>query len=127
MRETIEFDEGDYALSLRHGRAPSQVIDRETASLLELFRQPRTIVEAVIQNSRDLQKDPERWLDELLPHLGAFLHNHVLVPVGSEEEHEIEQSIENGARVDGWEVLHCVSLIEDSEIYRVRRRSARAR
>ena len=46
----------------------------------------------------------------------------MLVPVGSEEEHEFEQSIENGARVDGWEVLHCVSFIEDSEIYRVRDR-----
>lgn len=120
VRSKFEFDEGDYTLSLRHGRTPSQVIDAETASLLQLFRQPRTIVEAVIENSRDLRKDPDAWLDELLPHIGTFLHNRVLVPVGSENERELEQSVANGARVGEWDVVHCVSFIEDSEVYRVR-------
>ena len=120
MRDKFEFDDGDYTISLRHGRDPSQVIDGETASLLQLFRNPRTIVEAVIENSFALQKDPNVWLDELLPHLGAFLHKRVLVPVGDENEREFEQSIANGAPVGEWSVLHCVSLIEDSEVYRVR-------
>ena len=120
MRAKFEFEDGDYTISLRHGRDPSQVIDGETASLLQLFRQPRTIVEAVIENSRALQKDPQVWLDELLPHLGAFLHKRVLVPVGAENEREFEQTIANGSTFDRWDVLHCVSLIEDSEVYRVR-------
>jgi serine/threonine-protein kinase len=120
LRAKFDFDEGDYTISLRHGRDPSQVIDGETASLLELFRQPRTIVEAVLENSRALRKDPQAWLDELLPHLGTFVHKRVLVPVGAENEREFEQTIANGARVDGWDVLHCISLIEDSEVYRVR-------
>ena len=120
MRDKFDFDDGDYTISLRHGRDPSQVIDGETASLLQLFRKPRTIVEAVIENSRALRKDPQTWLDELLPHLGTFLHKRVLVPVGAENEREFEQTITNGARIGPWEVLHCVSLIEDSEVYRVR-------
>jgi len=120
MRAKFEFEDGDYTISLRHGRDPSQVIDGETAALLQLFRQPRTIVEAVIENSRALQKDPQSWLDELLPHLGAFLHKRVLVPVGAENEREFDQTIANGASLGEWEVLHCVALIEDSEVYRVR-------
>lgn len=120
VRSKFDFDEGDFALSRLHGRATSQVIDGETASLLQLFRTPRTIVEAVLQNSRDLQKNPEAWLDELLPHLGGFLHSRVLVPVGSENEREFDQSIAAGASVGEWEVVHCVALIEDSEVYRVR-------
>ena len=120
LRARFTYDEGDYTLSRRHGRLPSQVIDGETASLLALFRTPRTIAQAVLANSRALRKDPEAWLDELLPHIGTFLKNSVLVPAGSEEEKEIAPSLSPGLSLGGWEVVHCVSLIEDSEIYYVR-------
>ncbi|HEY6136282.1 MAG TPA: lanthionine synthetase LanC family protein [Thermoanaerobaculia bacterium] len=120
VRATFTFDEGDYALTRRHGRLPSQIIDGETAALLSLFRTPRTIVEAVAINSRALKKDPEAWFDELLPHIGVFLNRSILVPAGSEEQNEIAPAFSGGERVGGWEIRHCVSLIEDSEIYRVR-------
>lgn len=120
VRATFTFDEGDYALTRRHGRLPSQIIDAETAALLSLFRTPRTFIEAVAINSRALKKDPEAWLDELLPHIGGFLNRSILVPAGSEEQNEIAPMFAGGERIAGWEVGHCVSLIEDSEIYRVR-------
>ncbi|HWS70958.1 MAG TPA: lanthionine synthetase LanC family protein [Thermoanaerobaculia bacterium] len=120
VRERISFDDGDFTLSRRHGRAPSQVIDGETAGLLSLFRQPRTIVEVVVENSRSLGKDAEALLDELLPHLGVFLQNRVLVPAGAEEEQEIRPRFDSGSRVEGWEIGRCVSLVEDSEVYAVR-------
>ena len=123
VRAKFASDEGDYTVSRRHGRMPSQVIDSETAALLELFREPRTLVDAVIENSRVLSKDPERWLDELLPHIGTFLRNKVLVPAGSAEEKEMRQLVENGASIDDWTVVRCVHLIEDSEIYHVQRRT----
>jgi hypothetical protein len=63
LRERISFDEGDFTLSRRHGRSPSQVIDGETAALLTLFREPRTIVAAVIENSRILGCSAEARLD----------------------------------------------------------------
>lgn len=121
VRAKFDSDEGDYTITRIRGRMSTQVIDSETAALLQLFREPKTIVEAVIENSLALQKDPEAWLDELLPHLGIFLRNKVLVPADEPEENEIRQLVENGAAVDGWEVLRCISLIEDSEIYRIRR------
>ncbi|HEY0157338.1 MAG TPA: lanthionine synthetase LanC family protein [Thermoanaerobaculia bacterium] len=120
-RGRISFDEGDFTLSRRQGRALSQVIDGETAALLALFRKPSTIVDAVIENSRALGKDPQAWLDELLPHLGVFLKNRVLVPAGSEDEREIRPQYESGQSVAGWEVVRCASLVEDSEIYQLRR------
>lgn len=120
MRQRVAFDEGDFTLSRRHGRAMAQVIDGETAALLKLFRQPRTIVDAVLENSRAAGKDPAAWLDELLPHLGKFLQNNVLVPAGSEEEKEIRPRYEAGAKIGRWEVVRCASLIEDSEVYQLR-------
>ena len=118
VREKITYDDGDYTLTSRHGRVASQVIDGETAALLELFRSPRTIAEAVVANSRALKKNPEAWLDELLPHLGAFLHNGILVAAGTESVREIAPSLAAGARVGDWTIAHCVSLMDDSEIYR---------
>lgn len=120
-RRRITFDEGDYTLSHRHGRAFAQVIDGETAALLTLFREPRTIVDAVLENSRSLGKNPESWLDELLPHIGAFVSHRVLVPAGSEEEKEIRPRFESGAAFAEWKIVRCVSLIEDSEVYQLRR------
>jgi len=117
VREKITYDDGDYTLTSRHGRVASQVIDGETAALLELFRSPRTIAEAVVANSRALKKNPEAWLDELLPHLGTFLENRVLVPAGAEEEKEIEPRFAGGTVGAGYRIVRCVSLIEDTEIY----------
>jgi serine/threonine-protein kinase len=123
MRGRIAFDEGDFTLSRRHGRAPAQVIDGETAALLSLFRRPRTIVDAVIENSRSFGKNAKTSLDELLPHLGKFLENRVLVPAGSEDEKEIRPRYDAGTTVGGWQIVRCASLIEDSEIYQLRRGS----
>ena len=120
LRGRISFDDGDFTLSHRHGRSLAQVIDSETAALLTLFREPRTIVDAVIENSRAAGKDPEVWLDELLPHLGAFVQSRVLVPAGSEDDKEIRPQYESGAMIAGWKIVRCARLIEDSEIYQLR-------
>lgn len=123
MRGRIAFDEGDFTLSRRHGRAMAQVIDSETAALLALFREPRTIADAVFENSRSFSKDPHGLLDELLPHLGRFLQNRILVPAGSEDEKEIRPRYDSGVTIGPWEIVRCASLVEDSEIYQLRKGS----
>jgi len=121
LRSRLTFEEGDFTLSHRHGRSLAQVIDRDTASLLELFRKPRTIVEAVVENSRVLGKDPRAWLDELLPFFGEFVYNRVLVPAGSDDEHEIRPQFESGETIGDWTIGRCASLVEDAEVYQVRK------
>lgn len=120
MRARISYEEGDYTLSRRHGRTLAQVVDGETAALLSVFREPHTIADAVIAKSRAFNKDPEVWLDELLPHLGRFLQNRVLVPAGSEEQNEIRPQFDSGARIGRWEIVRCANLVEDSEVYQLR-------
>lgn len=121
VRARLTFDEGDYTLSRRRGRAPAQVIDGETAALLGLFREPRTLVDAVVDSSRTLGKDPRRWLDELLPHFARLVDTRVLVPAGGNEENEIEPRYESGELVAGWEIVRCARFLEDTEIYQVRK------
>ncbi|HUP62598.1 MAG TPA: lanthionine synthetase LanC family protein [Thermoanaerobaculia bacterium] len=126
VRSRISFEEGDYTLSHRRGRTHAQVIDGETAALLQLFREPCTIVGAVIENSRVLGKDPRAWLDELLPHFGSFVHRGVLVPAGSGEEEEIRPRFESGATFGEWTIVRCASLVEDTEVYEIRNGNATA-
>jgi len=120
VRGKLSYDEGDFTLSRRHGRVLAQVIDGETAALLSRFREPCTIADAVLEKSHALRKDPEAWLDELLPHLGRFLHSRVLVPAGSDEEKELRPQFESGAKIGRWEIVRCVNFIEDTEIYQLR-------
>jgi len=124
VRRRIVFAEGDFTVSQRFGRTVSQVVDRDTAALLQLFRQPCTIVDAVIANSRAIGRDPRVRLDELLPHLDTFIEQRVLVPHGSEDEKEIRPRYDGGATIAGWRVVRCASLMEDSEVYQVRRGEA---
>jgi serine/threonine-protein kinase len=120
FRRRISFDDGDFTLSHRHGRAFAQVIDGGTAALLQLFRNPRTIANAVIENSRVLGRDPKARFEELLPHLGTFVQDGVLVPAG-EDTREIRPRYDSGAAIAGWEIVRCVRFMDDSEIYEVRK------
>jgi len=121
VRARISFVDGDVTLSRHHGRSLVQVIDGETAALLERFREPRTILDAILENCRAFGNDPEALFDEILPHLGAFVQNRVLVQAGSSQEQELRPRYESGAAIGGWKIVRCASLIEDSEIYQLRR------
>ena len=120
VRRRIACDEGDYALQHRYGRDYVQVIDGGTAALLQLFRRPRTIADAVLENSRALGKAPHARLDELLPHLDVFLDRGVLVPAGSGRE-TVRPRYDGGTAVAGWTLVRCVHLFDDTEIYEARR------
>jgi serine/threonine-protein kinase len=117
-RSRFAYDEGDVTLSQRHGRGFAQVIDRNTAALLELFRRPRTIVDAVLESSRALGQDAEAWFEALLPHIGNFVDSRVLVPAG--DENEIRPQFDSGTSFAGYEIVRCASLVEDSEVYELR-------
>ena len=68
--------------------------DSETAALLALFREPRTLVDAVIEDSRALGRDPQQRLGELLPYFDALIEDHVLVPY--------ENAVDCAAAAVGW-------------------------
>ena len=126
MRARISFDDGDFTVLHRHGRTRMQVIDGETAALLQLFREPRTIAAAVLEDSRKLGKPPQTHLDELLPYLDVLLERRILIPAGSGEEEEIRPHYDSGTIIEGWTIVRCAYLIDDSEIYQLRKDRAAA-
>jgi eukaryotic-like serine/threonine-protein kinase len=121
LRSKISWDDGDFTLAHRRRRVRSKVIDGGTAALLALFREPRTIVSAVVENSRTMGADPRARLDELLRPLARFVEDRVLVQAGSAEQTALRPRFDGGAFVAGWEIIRCVSFVEDTDIYQVRR------
>src|ERR1051325_7104967 len=95
-------DLGDVSLRPLHGRVNSLVIAGNPAALLGLFREPRTIVDAVLESSRALGKEPRAWLDEQMPILDRFVHSRVLIPAGSDDDGAVRPRYDSGAAVAGW-------------------------
>jgi eukaryotic-like serine/threonine-protein kinase len=120
VRQQTQAEEGDYALTRPRSRTPSRIIDEHAAELLKQFRKPVTIVQAVIRYSREKKTDPERTLEEAFPLLEGLTQAHLLVPADSEEAQQIQPSLEVGARFAGAEVLGCVQVLEDSELYQAK-------
>ncbi len=119
-RRLLTYDEGDYAVTRPRARTPSRIVDAGAADLLRLFREPVTIVEAVIRFSKERKLDPETTLEEAYPLLERLLSSGFLVAEGSGDAEAIRQTHQAGDSIAGFEVVECVQGLEDTELYQVR-------
>jgi eukaryotic-like serine/threonine-protein kinase len=110
----------EFALTRPLAREPSKLIDAAAARLIEQFRQPRTIVQAVISYCRAHDADPERTLEDSLPLLRQLLGSGLLLPEGAAEARRIEATYATGALVGAFRILRCVQVLDDSELYQAR-------
>ncbi|HVG07950.1 MAG TPA: lanthionine synthetase LanC family protein [Thermoanaerobaculia bacterium] len=120
VRRQLTWEEGDYAVTRPKSRTPSRIVDAGAADLLGQFREPVTIVEAVIRFSRERSLDPETTLEEAYPLLERLLASGFLVSEGSDDAGAIRESLVPGEEIAGFEVLECVQGLEDTELYQVR-------
>jgi serine/threonine-protein kinase len=119
VRGRFAHEEGDVAITHPRLRTPSRVLDARSAELLSEFREPRTIVEAVIRFSRDHEADPEETLEQAYPLLQSLLESGFLVPEAAPEAAGILPSLRPGEEVGGFVVRECLRGLEDTEIYLV--------
>jgi serine/threonine protein kinase len=120
VRKQIAAEDDDYALTRPHSRTPSRILDAQAADLLKEFREPVTIVQAVIRYSEAKKTDPEQALEDAFPMLERLAAAHLLVPADSEDAGQIRPSLKMGMQFAGTEVLRCVQVLEDTEVYEVK-------
>ncbi|HTE49882.1 MAG TPA: protein kinase, partial [Kofleriaceae bacterium] len=120
VRASLECDDGDFAVARPRSRRPASIVDPATAALLEEFRRPSRLVDAVLRFGRARGADPEPILDQAFAILCRFCHSGLLVPEGSEEQGGIQPSFAPGQELDGFEVLRLVHLLDDTELYQAR-------
>ena len=114
-------DTGEEYLIHRPGsRDSAKAIDADGARLLECFRTPRRIVDAVIAMSRTTGMPAEDLLNESFPLLQRMVGAGLLAVTGSQNAAALAPLLETGHRLGRWRIEACVRLIDDSEIYRAR-------
>ncbi len=119
-RAHFTHEEGDWAITHPRSRTPSRILDAPSAALVEQFRTPKTIVEAVIGFSRERETDPESTLEEAYPLLQRLLASGFLVEESAAEAEGIKPSLHPGEEVAGFTVIDCVQGLEDTELHLVR-------
>lgn len=119
-RARLEHGPGDYALTRPRTRTTSSIVDRAGALLLERFRDPKTIVAAVVEHSRSEGLDPGETLEQAFPMLAGLVNAGMLLPAGSELAEPIDATLRPGARVGGFTVVEAVHVIDDTEVHLAR-------
>jgi len=120
LRRQVQATEGDYAVTRPRSRASVRIVDGNSARLLEEFRQPTTVVQAVIRYCSVTTQDPESTLDAAFPMLDQLVHARLLVPADSPQTQSICPLLAIGSRFAGVEVLECFQTLEDTDLYRVK-------
>ena len=120
VRERLEWEEGDVAIARFRSRTPSRVINAQTAALIEEFRSPRKMVEAVIRYCLAKGADPRETLQVAFPVLQQLISAGLLVPADSPMTEAVELTLHAGDLVDGFTVVNPIHILEDVELYQVR-------
>jgi eukaryotic-like serine/threonine-protein kinase len=120
LREQVGHEAGDFSVTRPRSRAMSSIVDAKTAALLETFRTPATIVDAVIAFSAAEGLDPRATLDDAFAVLGSFVNEGLLVTADSVLAQPITTSLAAGDRLGVFEVVEPAQLIVDTEVYRAR-------
>lgn len=119
VREKLDAPAESFAISRPRVRATSKILDPDATELLEAFRAPQRIVDAVMRFSRTHDLDPHETLEDALPLLEECIKARFLVPLDSPAAKSVQATLEPGDTLDDWEVVRLVRVLEDSELYRV--------
>jgi serine/threonine protein kinase len=119
MRVQIQAVEGDYAITRPYSRTTARVVDGDSARLIEQFRQPATVVQAVIRYCNATKDDPESTLESAFPMLEGLVHARLLLPQDAAGTGRLIPLFEAGEKFAGTRVIRCLQALEDSEVYQV--------
>jgi len=120
LRSRLGLGPDEHVLARPHSRELAAVVDDESAGVVELFRTPHTILEAVIAHSEARALEPRETLRRVYPTLADLVNGGLLVQAGSVLEAPIQLSYREGDRLGGFDILAPVHLATDTEVYLAR-------
>ncbi len=120
-RDQLDASDGGFALTRRYARSPSKLLDNHSVQLLEQFRSATQITEAIIAHGKSHGLDPRDVLKRAYPLLLSCIDSRFLVPPDSTATSRIVPILVPQDVVDGLEIVRCINLLEDMEVYQARR------
>ena len=119
VRAMLDCNDDDYAVTRPGMRSFSRIVDKDTAILLQTFRTPSPLAEAIARYSRQHNLVPEETLAQVFPALIRFSNAQFLVPADSPITESIHASFANGQMLAGYEVCRLIQVLQDVEVYQV--------
>jgi serine/threonine-protein kinase len=116
----VEHNPGDFALTRPQSRTPSRIVSGDTARLLEEFREPVSLVDAVIRFSASQARDPRQTLEAAFPVLKPLIDAGLLLAPDSLLARPIDLAWRRGDVVGGLTILEPVDVVLDTEVYLAR-------
>lgn len=120
VRMALSCDDGSYVVTRKDGRAPSRLLGAQTMQLVESFRTPCLVADAIASQLKIAGPDSAEYLTRALPILDRLAAAGILVPPGSSLAKRTQRTLRRGMRVAGFRVERCLKALWDSEVYRVR-------
>jgi serine/threonine protein kinase len=117
---------GDVVLSRHHARALAKALDPAAASLVRLFSVPTTLVEAITKIARESDIAAAEALDAYSGVLRTLINQGFLVQQSQDDQDAREPFLKPGQNVDGFEVVRCVHMYDDTELHQVYDASGRS-
>lgn len=124
LRGEIGPIENGHSVITRPGfRITTRLIPGPLAQLLNGFRTPSLLTDAVLRFAREHDQDPQAMLDLSFDALASLVEARILVPQMSTDSVAPVPSLAAGQEFAGFEIEALVRSLEDSEVYRARRGS----
>lgn len=117
LERRLGADDDEVVITRPHSRARSMVVDAGAAAFLEQFRAPSTVVEAVVRHAQATGEAPEALLDAAAPLLARLRHQRFVAVLGELDGDGIKARFAGGTSVVGLEIVRCVHLFENVEVY----------
>src|SRR6185503_8560184 len=117
LREQLKAEGDDVVLTRPHSRARSLVIDAPAAAFLRQFREPSTLVDAVVRHASHSGEDPESLLEAAASLIARLRSQHFIATDEDGQGEAIEPTMQAGQEVGGARLLRCVHLFENVEVY----------
>jgi len=120
-KEKFQYDEKDYVVTYLHSRNSSRVIDEGAASLLKEFRDPKSLVQGVMNYSVSHQLDPQEILDESYYFLVQLRREGFLVPFSDEDKDRgnYKELWEPGQAFKEYTIVQKIQGLSDTRVFRI--------
>jgi len=118
--QDVTLTTSDFIVGRANARVPSSVIDRDGVALLELFKRPTTIAEAIIQFGKLHNRLAESVLEDAYPFLSECVRSNLLVAEGSAAALPILSTFASGDRIGSVRVEEVIRVTIDTEVYAAR-------
>jgi eukaryotic-like serine/threonine-protein kinase len=108
----------DFVLTRWRSRARSVVVDARAAAFLEEFRSPTTVIDAVMRCALRNGEEPTELLEAVMPLLFRLRSDRFIAIDGELGTDPITPTLSPSAFFANIEIIRCVHLFEDVEVYR---------